>query len=90
MACKTCDHAMQCVDSDAKVFWCPRCGSLFIYESDPGEQQRRGPTEAPQIVEYVRQQIGATRFHIHDEALFRTLAECSCLPADRPEWEGAK
>lgn len=28
MACPVCDHTMQHVNGTARVFWCPRCGTL--------------------------------------------------------------
>lgn len=37
MACKICDHTMQnlgLAQSGARVFWCPRCGSLKTENPD--------------------------------------------------------
>ena len=36
MACPTCDHTMQLVNSDVpRIFWCPRCGTLKMDGSVP-------------------------------------------------------
>ena len=55
MSCPTCDHTMQnlgLAQSGARVFWCPRCGSLKT-ESTGGFVE----TEQPALVQRVKDAI---------------------------------
>lgn len=55
MSCPTCDHTMHNLglsNGGARVFWCPRCGSLKT--ESPGRENDFVETEMPKLVKLVR------------------------------------
>jgi len=77
MACKTCDHTMQGlgkVESGARYFWCPRCGTLK--EEGRGREQSDVPRAWTRAMKVLRRLV-AINENGRPDPLSEDLNECA-------------